>query len=295
MIDFRNLETFYWVAKLGGFRRTAEKLNTTQPAISARIAQLEDNLNTQLIDRDGRRPTLTVKGVEMLEYVERLLALRDEMVMSVTDAKSLRGTVRLGLSETIVHTWLPRLVKELYQRHPQITLEISVDVSVNLRDALVEGQLDLALLLGPISAPNVTNVPLCTYPIAWVASPELVSPTQPLTLHDLAQWPVITYSRASRPYHQLIELFKKNNVPGVRVFGNSSLSSIVRMSIDGIGISAIPPAAVQEELASGRLRILPSETALPELVFTATYLNTPNNSLSILVADIAQQVAQSAN
>ncbi|MFD2262956.1 LysR family transcriptional regulator [Lacibacterium aquatile] len=291
MIDFRNLETFFWVARLGSFRRTAEKLNTTQPAISARIAQLEANLNVQLIDREGRRAALTAKGVELLGYVEQLLALRDEMVLAVTDADSLKGTVRLGLSETIVHTWLPRLVKELYQRHPQITLEISVDVSVNLRDTLMEGQLDLAMLLGPISAPNVTNVPLCTYPIAWVASPDLVGGDEPLTLNALAQWPIITYSRASRPYHQLIELFKQNKVPGVRVFGNSSLSSIVRMTMDGIGISAIPPTVVQEELASGRLRLLPTQTALPDLVFTATYVNTPNNSLAILVANIAQQVA----
>lgn len=291
MIDFRNLETFFWVARLGSFRRTAEKLNTTQPAISARIAQLEANLDVQLIDREGRRAALTAKGVELLGYVEQLLALRDEMVLAVTDADSLKGTVRLGLSETIVHTWLPRLVKELYQRHPQITLEISVDVSVNLRETLLEGQLDLALLLGPISAPNVTNVPLCSYPIAWVASPDLVGDNEPLTLSALAQWPIITYSRASRPYHQLIELFKQNKVPGVRVFGNSSLSSIVRMTMDGIGISAIPPTVVQEELTSGRLRLLPTDTALPDLVFTATYVNTPNNSLAILVASIAQEVA----
>ena len=64
MIDFRNLETFFWVAKLGSFRGTAEKLNTTQPAISARIAQLEASLDVLLLNRDGRRPTLTVKGVE---------------------------------------------------------------------------------------------------------------------------------------------------------------------------------------------------------------------------------------
>lgn len=292
MIDFRNLETFFWVAKLGSFRGTAEKLNTTQPAISARIAQLEASLDVLLLNRDGRRPTLTVKGVELLEYVERLLALRDEMVMAVTDPDSLKGTVRLGLSETIVHTWLPRLVKELYQKHPQITLEISVDVSVNLRDALLEGQLDLALLLGPISAPNVTNLPLCTYPIAWVAAPELVQQTTPLSLADLAQWPIITYSRASRPYHQIIDLFKRNNVPGVRVFGNSSLSSIVRMTMDSIGISAIPPTVVQEELAAGKLRVLPTKTALPDLVFTATYVNTPNNSLAVLVAAIAQEIAE---
>lgn len=294
MIDFRNLETFYWVAQLGGFRRAAEKLNTTQPAISARIAQLEEDFNTRLIDREGRRTAPTAKGVELMGFVERLLALRTEMVMAVTDSGSLRGTVRLGLSETIVHTWLSKLVKEVHFLYPLVTLEIAVDVSANLRDQLIEGELDLCLLLGPISAARVKNVPLCSYPIAWVAAHDLPVGEGPLTLADLARWPIITYSRVTRPYRQVIELFNRPDLPPVRVFGNSSLSSIVRMTLDGIGISAIPPATIETELRNRRLRLLKTDTVLPDLVFTASYLDTPDNALAVLIANLARSVAQTA-
>ncbi|HEV2674185.1 MAG TPA: LysR family transcriptional regulator [Aliidongia sp.] len=291
MIELRTLETFYWVARLGGFRRAAEKLNTTQPAVSARIVQLEQAFNTRLIDRDKRRSALTPKGVELFAYAERMLALRTEMVMAVTSAGSLRGTVRLGLSETIVHTWLARLVKRLHERYPAITLEIAVDVSANLRDSLLAGELDVALLLGPVSAPKIKNLPLCQYPMAWIASPDLPVEAGPLTLTQLAAWPIMTYSRLTKPYREVTELFARVEIPRPRFFANSSLASIVRMTLDGIGISAIPPAVIPEELAAGRLRRLACDTALPPLVFTASYLDQPDNALAAIVAALAESVA----
>jgi DNA-binding transcriptional LysR family regulator len=291
MIELRTLETFYWVAHLGGFRRAAEKLNTTQPAVSARIAQLEQAFNTRLIDRDKRHSALTPKGVELFAYAERMLALRTEMIMAVTSAGTLRGTVRLGLSETIVHTWLARLVKRLHERYPAITLEIAVDVSSNLRDALLAGELDVALLLGPVSAAKIKNLSLCHYPMAWIASPDLPIAPGPLSLADLAAWPIMTYSRVTRPYRDVTELFARVEIPRPRFFANSSLASIVRMTLDGIGISAIPPAVIADELAAGRLRRLDCATALPPLVFTASYLDQPDNALAAIVALLAQTVA----
>jgi DNA-binding transcriptional LysR family regulator len=291
MIELRTLETFYWVAHLGGFRRAAERLHTTQPAVSARIMQLEQAFNTRLIDRDKRHSVLTPKGVELFAYAERMLALRTEMIMAVTAAGSLRGTVRLGLSETIVHTWLARLVKRLHELYPAITLEIAVDVSANLRDALLAGELDVALLLGPVSAAKAKNLPLCAYPMAWIASPTLPIGPGPLTLTDLAAWPIMTYARVTRPYREVTELFARVEIPRPRFFANSSLASIVRMTLDGIGISAIPPAVIPDELAAGRLCRLDCDTDLAPLTFTASYLDQPDNALAAIVASLAETVA----
>ena len=79
MIDLRNIETFFWVATLGGFRAAAEKLNATQPAISQRIASLESDLGIRLFDRDVRGIKLTGKGRELLSHAERMLQLRRDM------------------------------------------------------------------------------------------------------------------------------------------------------------------------------------------------------------------------
>ena len=84
MIDFKTLETFMWVANLRSFRGAAEKLHTTQPAVSMRIAQLEDELSVGLLERDRRLVAPTQKGQELLGYAERLMRLRAEMIEAAT-------------------------------------------------------------------------------------------------------------------------------------------------------------------------------------------------------------------
>ncbi len=71
MLDFKSLETFVWVATLGSFRGAAAKLNTTQPAISQRIAQLEDEFGIRLLERTSRTVSPTEKGRELLVHAER--------------------------------------------------------------------------------------------------------------------------------------------------------------------------------------------------------------------------------
>ena len=110
MIDLRNLETFYAVAQLGGCHRAAERLHTTQPAVSARIAQLEQQLKGRLFERDKRGCFLTIKGRQLLVYAEQMISLSAEMVEAVAGRTALGGTVQLGASDTRVTTATPRAV-----------------------------------------------------------------------------------------------------------------------------------------------------------------------------------------
>ena len=291
VIDPRSLEVFYWTVQLGGFRRAAEKLHTTQPAVSARIAGLEAACGVRLLDRDRRRRvTPTPRGAELLHYAGRMMALQAEMLAALTDPASLRGTVRLGTSETVVHTWLTRLIRALHDAYPHVALDVSVDISTNLRAGLLGGELDVALLLGPVAAPGVRDLPLCEYPLAWVARPDMAVGA---TLAELAAWPILTYARGTGPHEQLMALFAQRmpGQPRPRVFANSSVSSIVRMALDGIGVGLIAPAAIPRELAAGELRVLDGAPALPPLVFTASFADTPGSGLAAAVARMAQEVA----
>lgn len=288
-MDPRSLEVLYWTVQLGGFRRAAEKLHTTQPAVSARIKALEHWCGARLLDRDRRRRvTPTPRGMELLRYAERMMALQAEMLAAFTDPASLRGTVRLGTAETVVHTWLNQLIRGLHEAYPHVSLDISVDVSTNLRAGLLGGELDVALLLGPVAAPGVRDLPLCAYPLAWVARPDMaVGPT----LAELSAWPILTYPRGTGPHEHLLALLAQHGSVRPRVFANSSVSSIVRMVLDGIGVGLIAPAAIARELALGELRVLDGAPALPPLVFSASYADTPGNSLAAAVARMAQGVA----
>ena len=295
MIDLRSLEVFYWVVQLGGFRRAAGKLNTTQPAVSSRIAGLEAALGGPLLDRNRRRKlSVTPRGVALLGYAERLLALHGEMRAAMGSAGNLRGTVRLGVSETIVHTWLSALVRRLHEVHPQVAVDIAVDISINLRAALLAGDIDAAFLLGPVASPRARCLPLCDYPLAWIARPGLLPGPRPLALEDLARWPILTYARGTAPHAELAALFSRPGLPPPRIFSNSSLASIVRMALDGIGIGVIAPAAIGRELASGALEVVQAEPALQPLSFQACWADAPGSGLAAAVTRLAQEVAGAA-
>lgn len=289
-MDFKALETFVWIARLGSFRAAAQRLYATQPSVSARIAKLEQQLGVRLFDRTGRRATLTAKGRDLLDYAERLLALRGDMVNAVANPSAIQGSIHLGVSETIVYTWLPKLIERLNEAYPAIALELDVDTTVNLGHKLMARDADIAFLMGPVNQPDIINHALSSYRLVWVASPRLTLPDEPVALAELAGWPIITYPRLSKP-HVAIQQLTKNAERRVRIHSSSSLTTIIRMTVDGMGVSALPPEIIERELNNGDLRIFEAEGALPELDFTASYARTPESPVMRAVCELALAVA----
>lgn len=292
MPGFRSLEVFTWIARLGGFRAAAEKLHTTQPAVSQRIAGLEAELGVRLFDRTARGVALTAQGRALLDYAERMLALRDEMVAAVGAPGTLSGRLRLGVSETIVHTWLSRFVEQAHALHPNVLLDIEVDVSPRLRAGLVAGALDLAFLLGPVDEAGIEDLALCRYPLAFAACPSLELPDEPVPVAALLARPIITYPKSTKPTRAVEALLRVPGLPPPRIFGASSLSTIVLMTLDGIGVSVVPPEVVAREVAEGRLRLLRTEVEAPVLDYTASFPTGPADGLTRRVAALAVEVAR---
>jgi DNA-binding transcriptional LysR family regulator len=102
---------------------------------------------------------------------------------------------------------------------------------------------------------------------------------------------MLSYARGSLPHAQLSALFCRPDLPAVRIFASSSLASIVRMAVDGIGIGVLPGAVAQTDLAAGRLRLLTVAPELPPLRFTASFLETAASRLAASVANVAAQVS----
>src|SRR5260221_599931 len=165
MADFKAIETFMWVVTLGSFRGAAHKLNTTQPAISQRIAQLEREVGVRLLQRDRRMVLPTPSGRQMMVYAEKLIGLRSEMLAVGGDRSAMRGVLRLGVAETIAHTWLSQLIKSVNHAYPNLSLEIEVDNTPNLRTRLLARENEPGLLL----------VPLTAFPRGGLASPDTVA------------------------------------------------------------------------------------------------------------------------
>lgn len=292
-MNYKRLETFVWVANLGSFRKVAERLHTTQPAISNRIASLEEELGCRLFEREPGQGgiQLTAKGKELLPYAEKIIYMSDQLKQRA-DADHLHsGLLRLGVSETIVHSWLPSFMTALREEMPKLDIELTVDVTSNLSAALQDHSIDLAFLMGPISEPQMVNVELCSFPLHWVASPSLPIVDKCLKLTDLTEWPIITYAKNTKPFAQINHRFRELGDLPVRFFSSSSLAASMRMTLDGVGISALPDAVIANELDRGELVQLNVEWEPQELFFTASYSAVLPNYIVEYACSRAVQIA----
>ena len=288
-IDCKALETILLIARLGSFSEAARTLNTTQPAISLRIAEAETGLGVLFFDRSGRRAVLTPEGRLVCDYAERILSLRGEMVDRIGDPAARRGTLRLGVSETIVHTWLPRFLEKFKATYPGLTLELDVDISTELRTFLLQGRIDLAFMLGPVGAPALQERPLCRFPVDFIASPALGLPRERVGIEDLKRHPVLTFARGTLPYAEVASLLGHAEGGAPRIFASASMATLIRMALDGIGIAAIPSAIVRDEIANGRLVRLRSRHRLADLGFVAAWAETSERLLISRIADLAAE------
>lgn len=283
-MTFDQLRTFFWVAKLGGFRRASEQLNLSQPAISTRIANLEDELHVQLIDRRPGKLVLTKEGILLLTYVEQMLFVEEEIKKRVVNPSETEGLFRIGASETVAQSWLPGFLKKFSRAYPRVNLDLIVDISGNLRNALLERRLDLAFLMGPVSEFSVENIALPPIEQHWYKSTEMGE-------IDLATTPVISYSHQTRPHRELMAELSRRIGPNVRVYSSASLSASLQMIAEGIAVGPYPRDLAQALLDAKRIEEFDAGFVPAPLVFTASYLAEPRSFLAETGAAMASEVA----
>jgi DNA-binding transcriptional LysR family regulator len=133
-LDLDIIKTFKVAASADSFHDAAKKLKTSQPRVSQRIKQLEEFLGRDkpLFDRDGRGRrlnALTPRGQELLVHAGKLIRMCDDIEDRFCDPSTVRGIVRIGVSESIVHTWLPALLKQVDAAYPNLDVEIEVSIA----------------------------------------------------------------------------------------------------------------------------------------------------------------------
>lgn len=283
-MTFDQIRTFLWVARLGGFRKASRRLHLSQPAVSTRIANLEQELRVSLFERGSGDLVLTKHGMLLLSYAEQMLFVEEEIRQRVANPAETEGLFRVGAAETIAQAWLPSFLKAFSERYPRVNVDLTVDISLNLRAAILERRVDLAFLMGPVSEFTVENVALPPFDLHWYRSAQNGRT-------DLTQIPVISYSSQTRPYRELMAELSRRVGPKVRVFSSASLSASIRMIAAGIAVGPYPRALAQEVLAAGRIVEFDPGFSLQPLQFTASYLSEPRSVLAETSAGIARETA----
>lgn len=277
------------VVRFGGVRRASEHMHLSQPAVTARIQNLEECLSAKLFDRVGGCMTLTKRGEALMKYAEQYLQLGELIQRDIVDPAGIDLHLRIGVSETIVQSWLPEFVSKLRGEFPNLAIDIAVDISSNLREGLLNRSFDLTILLGPVSEFTVDNVDLPDVPLRWYCAKNAELSDDPAEIFHSN--PVVTYARNTRPYRELkSELFNRYG-PGISLFPSSSLSAGFRMVASGLGVAALPETLAEAELKADQVREFNPGWQPDALRFTASYLGDPQSFLVEKAAKIARDVA----
>jgi len=289
-MNFRQLQTFIEIVRLGSFAAAASKLNATQSTISARVQELENDLGVILFDRTQRKAIVTAKGRELIGYAERALQLQSEIRQHIAPSDSLSGIVRVGVAELIAVTWLPQFVALLRQRYPRITLELDVSLTLLLRARLQSGGLDIALMPEESFDSSMVVSPLGEVTFRWMRGADLNIPETASKPSDFISTRVLSLGENSI-HHETIRLWIEQSGAVQRPDLCNSMTLLSTLTMANVGISLLPPICYEQELSQGKLRIIPTKFEPSTVPFSVVYKRRRLALLQAAIAEVALETS----
>ncbi len=231
MLDLTQLRSFVAVEQMGSFTLAAERLGLGQSTVSQHIQRLEAELGRKLLARDTHRVVLTGDGEALLGHARQMLSVEAE-VRQLFAGNSLRGNLRLGVSEDFVTSQLPDVLEEFVRSHPSVDLELTVALSGVLYEMQDNGDLDLVLAkrrLGDVRGKLVYREPL-----VWLAR-------DPDRIRKLAApLPLIAFPTPSVTRAVALEALRRQQMPWRIVCTCGSLSGLTAAARAGMGVLVQP-------------------------------------------------------
>jgi LysR family transcriptional regulator, transcriptional activator of the cysJI operon len=256
--NFR-LRVFRTVARHLNFRRAGEELLLTQPAITQQIKALEDEIRFPLFDRTGGHVSLTRGGEALLPFAEQMKRLSDEAMLAVAAAYGQEGgTLSIGASQTIGQYVLPNLVAQFRDAHPNIQVTARSGNSDAMMDALISGEIQLALVEGPDERKDVHIEPfmedhmMLVIPASHEWANETVEPD------ELRQHPLLMREFGSGSRRVVERALATAGVKAKDLKISMELDStegLLSAVEAGLGVAFVSRWAVRNQLALGTLSI----------------------------------------
>jgi DNA-binding transcriptional LysR family regulator len=275
-MNLRFVEAYHWAVTLKSVTRAAEKLFITQSALSSRIAVLEEELGVLLLDRRDKQFRLTTAGVRFARHAERLLNLQRDIKLEFGGGPATRAvSLRVGVIESVLHSWLIDWLQALRVQHPGMELELTVETTPVLLDHMRRGAADLVIAALPADGDGVRTRALASMPMVFVGQAQRHTRRR-WTLPDLcAHDELLTFQRGSLPHVALLDLCRKHGVEAPRVHTISSISAMVQLVESGFGVATLPHAAVVRLMHRLALKALNCEAALTPLPIHVSWRDDP--------------------
>ncbi len=281
--DIPSLRAFACVAEHKSFSKAANVLHITQPAISKRIALLEDNLSKKLFDRLGRKIILTDTGHALLPICLSILeSIKDAERQANNLAGKIEGTLHLGTSHHIGLHHLPPVIDAFGQRYGNVELELHFMSSEHVCDKVIQAELDLGIITLPLSPPAT----LASQAIwvddmhAVVGNHHELARTKNINLATLSKFNALLPEKSTYTYKIIEQTFLDHDLPLTTKLSTNYLETIKMMVSVGLGWSVLPSTMIDDSLT---VLAIPHFLLSRELGYVFHKQRTPSNAAQAMM------------
>jgi DNA-binding transcriptional LysR family regulator len=256
------LEMFVAMVEESNFRKAAERVFRTQPALTMAIRKLEQELGAPLFDRSNRNDyVLTDSGTVLYEHAKRLLNLRDEGLAALEQLHTLQsGRIRIGANESTSLYLLPRLILEFREQYPKIKIEVTRQLSARLPHELNQRNVDFAILSFLPDETDLEAAPIMRDELVFVVSPgHRLAGAERVQIRDLGSESFIAHNVRSPAREKVIETFRRFQTPLNITIEITTIETIKRFVAQSLGVAFVPLMCVREECERGELVVVPIE------------------------------------
>ena len=280
-MDIQNIRAFLMVAETQSFSRAAEKLFLTQPAISKRIATLEDSLDCQLFDRLGKNIQLTQAGQALIPSYQRILSEINETRRIISTLRSeVSGHLRFGTSHHIGLHRLPPILKQYTRLYHKVELDIQFMDSEQAAALILKGSIELALITLPDEIENhLSTIPVWTDKMyCVVAKDHALAKQKYVTIKQLSEHGVLLQAQSTHTRDIIDQALKLN--PEIKIIMESNyLETIKAMIQNGLGWGVLPESMIDGSLHRLNIKGVKMERHLGVLLHASRTLSSSANAL----------------
>lgn len=255
-MEFKQLRSFVHVMRQGGFTQAATTLHISQSAVSKQVAQLEQDLGVQLLDRHGSQLHLTAAGKVVLAKAEAMLRLRSDLLSELDDLGQLvRGELRLGLPLLGGDAMFASLFAEYRRRYPNIEIQLMEAGSLVVEQAVLDAELELGGSMTP-SNPALGFQPFCNEPLdVLLPADHPLADNREVRLAELANTPFLLYERSFMLNDRLIQACRRHGFTPREGGRSGQADFLAALVATGQGVVLLPSVVARALVRPGLVRL----------------------------------------
>lgn len=282
------LEAFVWTARLGTVHAAARHLHLTQPAVSHRIRDLEEELGIQLFERQNQRLAVTELGRNVLVYAERVMSSAQEMAR-LDLRRTITGLIRIGVDESCATVGMPQILKDIKESYPALRVELTVGGGAQLLEKINHHELDAALHTGQSNQPDVTSQFMGLTEHQWVAAVDLMVPDGDfLPAHALSHR-IVSNAPPSTLHASASRWLASDGYAFEDYSACNSLSLMVSLVVSGHAIAVLPASIARPYVAANAIKVLRANPEVPLVPYYFSYLAHHRSDTTARILDISKR------